>query len=334
MRYGAPKVQDLASGTRIRKRLRRIGRWIFWIIASLVFLLVLISVLLLYPVVQTWLAQQLSAKLSKDLGTTIRIERVELRLFGPERLHGVFIADLKGDTLIAADEIRIRRIRVSLSSHRFSAGRLELYRTRFNLAKAEGDVHSNLTNLLDKLASADTTSGGADWRIGCSDVDVRDLHFTYHDGNIEPLPFGVDFDHVDVTKAFVRGHDLRMAGDSILLGIDRIALRDHSGLVLDTLSGNANVSPRGVRIDDLLLSTPGTRLRGDLALLTDSFADFSEFTTRVRLKIDLATSHVQFSDIALFAPDLKGMDLPVRVAGHVRGTVAELRGRGMDIGIG
>ncbi|MFT3885880.1 MAG: translocation/assembly module TamB domain-containing protein [Flavobacteriales bacterium] len=309
-------------------------RWVSWSIAAVLFLVVLISILLLYPVVQTWLAQQLSTKLSKDLGTTIRIERVELRLFGTERLHGVFIADLKGDTLIAADEIRVRRVRLSLSTHRVSAGRLELHRARFNLAKAEGEQHSNLTDLLDKLAGSDTTSGGAEWRIGCSDVDIQDLHFTYHDANVQPLPFGVDFDHVDVTQAFIQGRDLRLAGDSVLLDIGRIALRDHSGLVLDTLSGATRISPRGIRINDLLLRTPGTRLAGDLEMYTDSFADYSSFTDHVRLKVDLEPSRVQFADIALFAPGLEGMDLPVRVSGHVRGTVAELRGRGLDIGYG
>lgn len=317
-------------------------RRVLWVLGGLLFLLVVVVVLLLYPVVQTWIAQWLSEKLSTDLGTTIRVERVELRPFGPNRLHGVFIADLEGDTLIAVDELWVRGLRFSTKAHTVHVRRLELHGARFALDKDEGDAHSNLTRLLDKLAG-DTTAeaSGPEWRIRCGTVDIRALHFSYHDANIDPLPFGVDFDHVDVPGARILGRDLRVAGDSILFRFDSLALDERSGLRVRQLAGAANVSPRGIRIGGLHLVTagqasgsPGTDLRGDLDLRTQRFADFSAFTTQVLLRAELDTSRVQFADIALFAPDLQGMDLPVGVSGSVRGTVNELKGRDLDIRFG
>src|SRR5690606_6073864 len=59
-----------------------------------------------------------------------------------------------------------------------------------------------------------------------------------------------------------------------------------------------------------------------------------DFNTLVQMRADIDSALVEFADIALFAPDLQGMHLPVRVAGQVRGTVSELKGRKLDLRYG
>lgn len=303
-------------------------------IGTLVFLVVVIVVLLLFPVVQTWIAGIVSKKLSEDLGITVRIERVEIRPFAMNRLHGVFVADLLGDTLLAVDELRIRGLRINTDEQRINVRRLELYDTRFALATQKGDMQSNLTNLLDKLASEDTTSGGADWKIQCKELDIQRLHFSFNSGNSERLPFGVDFKHVDVNTADIIGQNVRVAGDSVMVDLERISLKDHSGLVLEELSGATQVSPRGIRIAGMRIKTPGSELKGDLKFDSETFADFDQFETNVRMRVQLDSSHVQFSDIALFAPDLQGVEFPLGISGKFRGTISELKGRDMRLTYG
>jgi hypothetical protein len=300
----------------------------------LVFVLLGLVALLLYPRVQTWLAAELSARLQEQLGVTVRIERVELRPFGPNRLRGVFVADLAGDTLIAADDLRIAGLRFRPRARRIEARSLELRDGRFALTTDSGQVKSNLTRLLDRLSGPDTTAGGTGWDVHCRDVRITGMHFSYHDANTAPLPLGVDFDHVDVTGVDIAAHDLQVAGDSVVARLEQVALRERSGLVLDRLSGDAAVGPRGIRIAGLRLRTPGSDLRGELSFTTGSWADYDAFTERVNMRLDLDSSRLQFADIAHFAPDLHGIDLPIRVRGRFRGTVSELKGRNVEIGFG
>ena len=298
-------------------------RWIIVSIGTLVFLALVVIVLLLFPVVQTWIAGIVSKKLSDDLGITVRIERVEIRPFAMNRFHGVFIADLNGDTLIAVDELRIRGLRIDTKEQRIRVRRLELYDTRFALATRKGDTQSNLTNLLDKLASEDTTSGGADWKVQCNELDIQRLHFSFNSGNSERLPFGVDFKHVDVNTADIIGENVRVAGDSVLIDLHRLSMKDHSGFVLEELSGATQVSPRGIRIAGMRIKTPGSELNGNLKFDSQSFADFDEFETNVHMRVELDSSHVQFSDVALFAPELQSP----RYAAELRGAIALRRQR-------
>lgn len=319
-----------------KSRVRRVLAWVFRGVFGLLVLLVIVFVLLLAPTVQTWIAHAISDHLSKAYGTTFRIERIEIRPFGENRLHGVFVADLNGDTLIATEELWLKYPAISLSGRRISLRSLQLEQGVFHLRTAEGTGRSNLTELLDHIAGADTTTtdSGPGWRIVCRKVDIRDLRFTYHNANVERIPFGVDFEHVDVRQARIAAHDLRIDGDSILTVLDTVRLIEHSGLVVDQLSAKTHVSPRGIHLDDLLLRTPGSNIRGSLALGTEDYGSYDDFNDRVQMRVDLDTSKVEFADIALFAPDLEGMKAALQVAGRVRGTVSELKGRDLDLRYG
>ena len=327
----------------VRKKPWRAGRRLFRVLAVLAFLLVGISVALITPAVQTWIAQQMSASLSKELGAELHIERVELRLFGPNRFHGVFVADLKGDTLIAADEIWVRGLKIHRHARMIEAKRVEIHRSRFALERVKGDPHSNLTNLLARISgpSATDTTPSAPWTVRCAQVDIRAFHFSYNDGNEPVLPFGVDLSHVDIPSAEILGRDLRFAGDSIVFHFDRLSLTDRSGLRVEQLAGNTRVSPRGLRMKGLHLVTGapqeggvGSNLHGDLDLRSHDYSDFDEFNTKVHMAARLDSSRLQLGDVALFAPDLQGMNYAISIEGNVQGKVNELKGRGMDLYFG
>ena len=58
------------------------------------------------------------------------------------------------------------------------------------------------------------------------------------------------------------------------------------------------------------------------------------FTERVGIRLDLDSSLLDMADVALFAPDLQGIQFPLQVSGRFRGTIAELKGRDLDIRFG
>ncbi|MBL0035546.1 MAG: translocation/assembly module TamB [Flavobacteriales bacterium] len=324
----------LSKAEAISRALGRLLRWSFWTLALLIFLLLVLLAMLLYPTVQTWLAQEMSDRVSKELGITVHIERVELRPFGPNRLRGVFVADLNGDTLLTADDLRIAGLRFRPRARLIEARSVELRSVRFDLHKSLGDSTSNLTQLLNKLASDDTTTSGVGWNVSCKSFLIDDLHFSFHNTNVAPQPTGVDFEHVDVTHADLRGTGLTVSGDSIVTVLEQVSLQDRSGLDLRELSGTTVVSPRGIRIDHMRLRTPRSDLHGELALRTESWSDYDDFTQRVYMRLDLDSSTLQFADVALFATELHGVDLPIRLKGRFRGTVSELKGRKVEIGFG
>ena len=59
------------------------------------------------PAVQTWLVGRVTARLSHDLHTTIRIKKVNFSLFNKMILEGALIEDAKKDTLLYAGAIKV-----------------------------------------------------------------------------------------------------------------------------------------------------------------------------------------------------------------------------------
>ena len=309
-------------------------RWVGVLLLLIAILGVLTGLLLLWPPVQNKVVHWLGKEASEALGTEVRIGHVMLTPWGQLEFDDVYIADLEGDTLLYAGGLRVKALRIHPRARVFVVGGIQLSNTRFELETPKGGTKSNLTLLLDKLASSDTSSSGAAWRIRCRRFNIEDLHFSFNNTNTERIPFGVDFEHVDVTHAHIAGRDLLVQGDSIQARLYRFRLHEQSGLQVDELSGRAKVSPRGVTVEDLDLRTPASEAHGKLILGTDAWSDFNDFNQLVRMKLDLDTATVDFADIALFAPELEGLQYPIRLSGRIRGTVAELKGRGLSVSFG
>ncbi|MBK8338798.1 MAG: hypothetical protein IPK99_01710 [Flavobacteriales bacterium] len=309
-------------------------RWLAWLLLLVVLLAVTSVFLLRLASVQTWLAHRLSAYLA-DMGLAcMTVGQMHITLFDGVQLDEVLLCDLKGDTLISARSLKLVRWQVDPERHQVHVGELELNGARWHLAQAQGDSTSNFTQWIASFGSSDSSTGGDPWVIQCDRFQILDFAFTHHDANEPVLPFGVDFDHIEVRDAVVEGRDLLVIEDSISAVLEEVRFHERSGLVCEHFSGNATVSPHGILVDDLRLRTPGSNVRANVRLLSNSWDDHTDFIQSVQLKVDLDSSRVRFSDIAYFAPDLEGMDLDVTAMGAFRGPIAELKGRNVTIWYG
>ncbi|MBK9416213.1 MAG: translocation/assembly module TamB [Flavobacteriales bacterium] len=305
------------------------------LVALVVFLVLTLSALLLVPYVQTLVAQRLSRYASSELGVDVRIGRFTADPFGAITLKQVYVGDLRQDTLFMVDMLKVTRPRFNSATRFIWISALEVDRVRFALSRTEGDTYSNLTNLLNRIDPDTTSSDPSDeWRIRCSRFDLHDIHFSFHDAHHDPLPFGVDVDHVDLDDVHVVGTGLDVIGDSITARLHQFSFHEQSGLRLDQLAGRVQVGPTGIRVGGMDLRTEGSSLQGDLELLTEGWSDHNDFIDKVKLRMRLDSSTLEFADVAYFAPELRGIHLPVRLSGRVRGTIADLKGRDMRISFG
>ncbi|MCB0766163.1 MAG: translocation/assembly module TamB [Flavobacteriales bacterium] len=292
------------------------------------------AVLLLWSPVQTRVVGWLSERASEELGTEVRIGRVAISLKGQLVLERLFVADLDADTLVSAASMRVKGLRIHPGAHLVSMSGFDLEDVRFRLRTPVGGTKSNLTLLLERLGESDTTSAGADWTIRCTRFNIEEMHFSFDNENVPRIPFGVDLEHVGVTHAHIAGRGLEVVGDSIVADLNRLRLVEQGGLEVTELSGRTAVSGKGIVIQDLRLRTPASAADGELRFITESWRDYNAFNEKVMMRADLDTAHVDFADIALFAPGLEGIKYPIDVSGRIRGTIADLKGRNMRIAFG
>ncbi|MBK7554279.1 MAG: hypothetical protein IPI55_06705 [Flavobacteriales bacterium] len=93
-------------------------------------------------------------------------------------------------------------------------------------------------------------------------------------------------------------------------------LSEQCGLRVEELTGSATVSGRSIRVDHMHLRTPRSELHGQYKMTSTNWRAYSHYIDSVYMRLDVDTALLQFADVAWFAPQLRGVDLPVRVKGH------------------
>ncbi len=132
---------------------RRIFRWVRKGLLLLVGFILITTLLFQIPAVQTWAARQATRFLSKELQTTVKIDRISLLFLNRFELHHFYLEDYSRDTLLYSHSLKI-----DLSINPFAwakngiqVNKLELEQAQLNWVRRVGQVESDFEKILDQL---------------------------------------------------------------------------------------------------------------------------------------------------------------------------------------
>jgi hypothetical protein len=122
-----------------------------------------------------------------------------------------------------------------------------------------------------------------------------------------------------------------MEGDSTHAFVSHLAMNEISGFKLEEFSQELTLANNEVRMDDVNLLAGDSRVEGDLHFTVQSIDDFDFFETKVPMEHTFNGARINLNDLSYFAPELKGMNQPVIINGTVKGTVANLKARNLEL---
>src|SRR5690606_23165717 len=100
-----------------------------------------------YPSVQTYFAKKAAAYLSDELHTTVSLQGIYFNPFSSLILHGLYIEDLKGDTLLYSHRLSASVNLRRLTNAEIAVRRIHLTDSRFSLKRDSSGT--NLSFILD-----------------------------------------------------------------------------------------------------------------------------------------------------------------------------------------
>jgi hypothetical protein len=146
-------IPEIPEPEQVPKPLRSILRWVARFFLAWLFFSVLVFLLLQVPPIQNWVADKLTAYLSKELQTKVSLDNIQIGFLDNVILRGFYVEDYQGDTLLYAG-----RLRINLNSgpwswiqNRFALDEVELGQTRLFITTEEGELKNNLQILIEKL---------------------------------------------------------------------------------------------------------------------------------------------------------------------------------------
>ncbi len=134
-----------------RQLVDRVLWWVKRLVFGVLMFFLLVYLLLQIPFFQTWAAQRVTNFLSKEMHTTVQVERLSIAFFDQLVLEEFYVEDLKGDTLMYSHKLKanFNTNLLKLLQGNLEIDELSLQGARFNLRRAKEEYANNFQFILD-----------------------------------------------------------------------------------------------------------------------------------------------------------------------------------------
>lgn len=281
------------------------------------------------PSVQTRITHSLASYYSKQLKTEVRIGAVDIEFLKTVVLKDVFIQDLHKDTLLSLSAVKLNISGFDFDAHKLEVAAIELndITAKCKFYKDEKDI--NFQFLINYFAPTDTTptNDSIPWIIKANALKITNGHLVFKDENDTVKTSDVNYMDIDVSGFNLSLNSINQHHDSIFFNIEQLQLRDKSGIEIKHFAAtNAGLSASHMAFDKLAIHLTNTKLdASDILFRFDSWGDFADYNNKVKMIGTIDSSTVYFTDLAGFAPQIKGMDAVIKLKGKGKGTVSALK---------
>ena len=289
------------------------------VLLAILLIMVLGSLILSIPAVQTRLATYATDSLNKEFGTNINIDRVSLSLFSLNTgIKGIYVEDYKKDTLVYIEKLTTSILNLkNMADGRMEFGDIAIDGLFFNLKTYEGERDTNLDIFVAKLDDGQPRAPGTPPFFMASDeIEIADGRFRLSDENIERQ---VVLDFVDLS---VMATDFQILGPDVNLNIEALSLLSKKGVRLENLSTQFAYTKQDMRFENLNIQTEESNLKGALVFEYNR-EDFKEFLDKVNVKASFTESTVALNDVNSFYDEF-GLDKVVNFSGEFSGVLNAL----------
>ncbi len=200
---------------------------------TLVSILILLVVVINFTPVQNFIVNKATKVLAKKLNTVVSIEHIKLNLLSHVLVNGIYIESQQGDTLLYADEIRLRvSDLLMLKSDKPEIKYIGLHDTYANLYRPDSSSKWNYDFIAEAFSSdapKDTTKkSNSDFNIGLKEVDLSNIRFLMTDAWVgSDMHFAVGKFHINAKEVDLKKKVIEVI--KINATQTTIALNDYKG---------------------------------------------------------------------------------------------------------
>ena len=303
------------------KKFRKI---LFRTIVALILLLLLVSIALSLPVVQTKIAHYATDKLNKNHGTNINIDEVAITFFGGVKLKKILVLDHHKDTLIYSNRIRTSILDFKqLIDGQLLFGDLHLDNFYLQIKNYKGEKATNLDLFI--AAFDDGKKSNGTFLMTSNNIYLNNSRFVMADEH------RADPKDVDFTKLNAHLKNFRINGAEVHTGINRMNFYDHRGVQIKNLVANFAYTKNSITLDKLILTTNESYLKGLVIMnYNKENRDFSDFNNKVKFDVIIDSATLATNDIRYFYKELD-KNQKFSLKSKIKGTLNNFYATNLDL---
>ncbi|MCX6192692.1 MAG: hypothetical protein NT109_10480 [Flavobacteriia bacterium] len=281
---------------------------------------------------QTYLAEKAASYFSKELKTTVSVNKVDIILFNKIYLDGFLILDREKDTLLSLKTLEASFDGNSLLSDKIKVTNVKLDDGLIKVVKSAKSKEFNFQFLVDYFKSDEPSDPSSPIDLAIKKININNFSLHYHDFNAKRTPFSFNENHIDISKLNVSLEEISSNKQGLNLAIKQLSLKESCGLVLNNLCGKLAINDKSVDFSQAIISLNSSVIKASkIAINWNSQADLDAFVDKVIWKIKFQPSKILLSDIAFFVPEMKGMNNQIRLQGDATNTLSHLFLKGIKL---
>ncbi len=320
-------------GKGIKNLLKKATKTAVGTISTLLLLLItlplLAALLINLPGIQTALARRVMSNLSENLGTTVSIDRIHIKLINRVVVDGFYVEDFQGDTLLYVPKLTAPIVELGLAGEPLTFGRVKLERAEMWLRRDSTDT-INIKQIINAMRGEDYVKDpDPKFRLKIMGIEADSLTFGLLRNDRPFRDEGVDFSRFTIRNTKIDIDGLSFIKDTIRIGIRSLSFDERSGFHIDDMSAHDLVVSGGlVSLDNVRirsagadLDIPSIRIRG-----TDWQA-FSEFVDSIAVDVTMCNSRLSTEFLGWFVPSIREWGITLDgLTLQTKGPVAALGG--------
>jgi hypothetical protein len=292
--------------------------WVLvWVALGFALLFIIIVALIQFPAVQNKIVTSATKFVSNKTHTTVEIKRVGISLTGAIVVKGVFLEDIKNDTLLFADEAKVYVSLFDLLHSKLNVNHLELSNVSLNVSRSANDSLFNFNFLL--AAFSDSTKlvkvepqPKSKWTIDVGTIKLCNIRIRFDDqyggifaaANLNELE--LEMEDIDLSKSVFNANKLLVDGLEANVQIKKLTTESdkNTEAVLPKITANS------IRIKNSTLNYSNAVNKQDITAsinrleVSDGEVDLQKQTVLVDM-VSLSKSAVNFKTADVELPAAK-----------------------------
>ena len=286
------------------------------VLFGLLLCIVLLCIVFSIPSVQTRLGTYISQRLENTFGITIKVSKIDFSYLGKVDLKEIYIADYRGDTLIAAQSLQTSLLGFTkIFSGEIHLGYTFIEGGMLHLRTYKNESQNNMMFFVNKLAS-DTIPSDKPFILKASLVDVKNCKVIVENENKPPSNI-VFYKNIIASVLNFQMIDYNVKGQ-----LRNCKTVDHFGLQYTDFQTDYSYTNSKMRGLNSKIKTKTSYVEADV-FFDYTWDDLDYFADKVKTKINIKESDVSFEDLCKFYDVLKSPE-HLNIRGDIKGTLNNL----------
>lgn len=143
-----------------------------------------------------------------------------------------------------------------------------------------------------------------EWILTLSALEFSDISLSYKNLMEEPVEGKLDFNYISISDFNTEINDIYVSPGVISLDLKDFNFKEKNGFSLDQFSSNIFYDTTTIKLENLLIKTPDSRIGDRIELNFPSITALVDSFEKTQINISLTETYIASSDILTIVPDL------------------------------